>query len=347
MFSLIYNIQLIVSSLFTGKYHTKIFKFPVVALSITIIFLSFFSSCQYSYNCDNVEVFEFNEDSAFSYIENQIKFGSRVPNSVAHDSCALFLQQKLESFGANVIVQTAIVKRFDNENLGMTNIIGEFYPKKEKRILLFAHWDSRYFADLETNEKEKFTPIIGANDGASGVGVLLEIARQIAIKEPNVGIDIIFFDAEDQGQPLYLDIYDEKAWCLGAQYWAENMHRENYDAMFGISLDMVGTPGAVFSREDNSRYYNNSIVKKIWEIGVSLGYEEYFVVNLSKPILHDHVFVNQITGIRSIMIIDNNLDSIPYFKGWHTHQDVIENIDKKSLKAVGETLLTFIYCIFP
>ena len=310
-----------------------------------IVILLFLSSCQYSYDCDNEKSMSFNEDSAFSYIEGQTKFGSRVPNSVAHDSCAIFLQYKLESFGANVILQTAEIERFDNESIGMTNIIAEFYPDKEDRILLFAHWDSRYFADLEEDENMKFAPILGANDGASGVGVLLEIARQVSKNEPNVGIDIIFFDAEDQGQPLYLDIYDEKAWCLGSQYWAKNPHKENYNAMFGISLDMVGTPNASFAREDNSRYFNNSIVKKMWKIGNDLGYKDYFITDLSKPILHDHVFVSQIAGIRSIMIIDNNLESIPYFKGWHTHEDTIENIDKKSLKAVGETLLTFIYCI--
>ncbi len=235
--------------------------------------------------------------------------------------------------------------RFDGKDLDIYNIIGQFYPENKKRILLFAHWDSRYFADLEENEDLKFVPIAGANDGASGVAVLLEIGRQISLQNPNIGIDIIFFDAEDQGQPLYLDIYDEKAWCLGSQYWANNPHIENYKPLLGISLDMVGGKDAVFAREDNSRYFNNPIVKKIWEIGEKLGYEKYFITDLSKPILHDHVFVSQIAGIKSIMIIDNNRHSAnPYFNGWHTHKDTIEIIDKNTLKVTGKTVLAFLYC---
>lgn len=312
---------------------------------LIIIVSIIFSSCQYSFDCDNDIKINFDADSAYSYIEAQTSFGSRVPNSSAHDLCAFYLQKKLESFGANVIVQSANVKRYDGEMLAFSNIIGQFYPENERRILLFAHWDSRYFADLEQDEDLKFVPISGANDGASGVGVLLEIARQINEKEPNVGIDIIFFDAEDQGQPLYMDIYDEKAWCLGSQYWAKNPHVKDYKALYGISLDMVGTPNAVFAREDNSRYFNNTIVKKIWKIAGNLGYEEYFTEDLSNPILHDHVFVSEMAGIRSIMIIDNKkYEAIPFFKGWHTHDDTIENIDKNTLKVVGETLLTFLYC---
>ncbi len=287
----------------------------------------------------------FNEDSAFYYIEKQVSFGSRIPNTPAQDSCADFLQNKLLEFDANVIIQNTNVKRFDGEILNISNIIAEFYPEKERRILLFAHWDSRYFADLETDFEKKEKPILGANDGASGVAVLLEIARIISVQEPEVGIDIIFFDGEDQGQPLYMNIYDEKAWCLGVQYWGQNPHKENYDALYGIGLDMVGTPNATFSREDNSRFFNNPLVKKTWQIAVNLGYEEYFIEDLSKPILHDHVFVSQMTGIRSILIIDNNRNkAIPYFDNWHTHNDNLENIDKNTLKVVGQTLITLIYC---
>ncbi|MBN2892122.1 MAG: M28 family peptidase [Bacteroidales bacterium] len=319
--------------------------FRLLKIFTLLFVLIFFDSCQYSSDCDFTSVVYFDADSAYSYIEKQVNFGSRIPNSDAQEQCAFYLQNKLESFGANVIIQNANVTRFDGENLKMINIIGQYYPEKERRILLFAHWDSRYFADMAPEGEDKFIPVTGANDGASGVGVLLEIARQIEIKEPNVGIDIIFFDAEDQGQPLYLDIYDEKAWCLGSQFWCENPHVENYDALFGISLDMVGTKDAVFQRDDNSRYFNNSVVKKMWEIGQKLGHEEYFVENLSKPILHDHVFVSQLAGIRSIMIIDNeNSKNIPYFDMWHTHNDDISGIDKNTLKAVGETVLTFLYC---
>lgn len=320
----------------------RLFKFLTIFVLLLVVY-----SCEYTSDCNLSDPIEFNEDSAYLYIKKQVDFGSRVPNSTAHDSCAIYLENKLKSFGANVIVQNANVKRFDGENLAISNIIGQFYPEKKRRVLLFAHWDSRYFADLEEDKERVFEPILGANDGASGVGVLMEIGRQISINEPNIGVDIIFFDAEDQGQPIYLDIYDEKAWCLGTQYWAENPHVEDYDALYGVSLDMVGRKDAFFAREDNSRYFNNSVVKKTWEIAEHLGHEKYFVGDMTRQILHDHVFVSQMAGIRSIMIIDNQWrqeEGSPYFKGWHTHNDNMDVIDKNTLNAVGETVLALLYC---
>lgn len=305
----------------------------------------FFLSCNNINYCSGDFDYSFNEDSAFSYIEGQVKFGPRIPNSVAHDSCVIYLSQKLKNYGANVIIQEADLERFDGLILNSSNIIGQFYPDKKRRVLLFAHYDSRYYSDMEQDNKDQLLPVLGANDGASGVGVLLEIARQISVNEPEVGIDIIFFDAEDQGQPLYMDVYDEKAWCLGAQYWAENTHVEDYDALFGIGLDMVGTKNASFAREDNSRFFNNFLVKKTWNIADSLGYEDYFTEKFSRSILHDHVFVNQIAGIRSILIIDNQpYNEIPYFEHWHTQNDNLDNISKETLKIVGDVVLNLIYC---
>jgi len=311
----------------------------------SLFFLIVFFSCKNVETCSLDRNLMINEDSAFLYIKKQVEFGPRVPNTQAHNECVQYLANKLESFGANVIIQQALVNRFDGLPLDISNIIAEFYPEKERRILFFAHYDTRYFADMEKEPQEQNKPISGANDGASGVGVLLEIARQISQNEPNVGVDIIFFDAEDQGQPLYMDVYDEKAWALGAQYWSLNKHKPDYDALFGVAVDMVGYSDAVFSKEDNSRYFNNFLVKKVWTIADSLGYSNYFPEKYSNPVLHDHVFVSQIAGIRSILILDNiRSKEIPFFDNWHTHKDTIENIDKNTLKVVGNVLLQLIYC---
>ncbi len=311
-----------------------------------IIFLFLLGSCKNITDCKPIQELNFNEDSAFLYIKKQTDLGPRVPNSPAHDSCILYLEKKLKSFGANVILQKTKLERYDEKILNSTNIIAEFYPSKQRRILLFSHYDSRFFADMEKNPLKQDNPIPGANDGASGVGVLLEIGRQIMQKEPFIGVDIIFFDAEDQGQPLYFEVYNEKSWCLGSQYWAKNPHKKNYKALFGIELDMVGSPDASFYKEDNSRYFNNFLVKRFWRLADSLGYKKTFPDKFSKGVLHDHVFVSQIAGIRSILIIDNKPHKkIPYFEHWHTQKDDIENIDKTSLKKVGQTLLNFIYCI--
>lgn len=311
-------------------------------LLLTTVFLS----CKNQSYCDIEYNDIFNEDSAYLYIKNQVDFGARIPNTKAHDSCVLFLENKLQSFGAKVITQNTELERFDGLILNSTNIIAEFYPDKKRRILLFAHYDSRYYSDMEADNVDQLLPVLGANDGASGVGVLLEVARQVSVNEPTVGIDIIFFDAEDQGQPLYMDIYDEKAWCLGAQYWAKNPHVKNYDALFGLGLDMVGGNNPVFAKDDNSRYFNNFLVKKVWRLADSLGYGSSFPNMFSKPILHDHVFVSQLAGIRSIMIMDNDPHkTIPYFEQWHTQQDNLQNINKQTLKMVGDVVLNFIYCV--
>jgi len=320
-------------------YKTKYYFGLIVVLS------SFFLGCNNLSYCDADYNDSFDEDSAFLYIQKQVDFGSRVPNSQAHDSCVVYLADKLKSFGAEVTIQSAELERFDGYILNSSNIIAEFYPDKKRRILLFAHYDSRYYSDMEEDSQDQLLPVLGANDGASGVGVLLEIARQISDNEPNIGVDIIFFDSEDQGQPLYMDIYDPKAWCLGAQYWSTNPHKPDYDALFGIGLDMVGSNNPLFAREDNSRFINNFLVKKVWHLADILGYGEYFTDQFSDPVLHDNVFVSQLTGIRSILIIDNQpYEPIPYFEHWHTQNDNMQNINKQTLKMVGDVVLNFIYC---
>ncbi len=316
-----------------------------IKILIVLIFSLVFSYCDIPLNGNNkTETPDFKADSAYNYIKNQVDFGPRVPNSKAHEKCAVFLEEKLESFDAEVIIQKGIVTKYDGEQLAIKNIIAQFDPEKKDRILLFAHWDSRFIADqcLDTNRIN--SPIDGANDGASGVGVLLEIARLISKNKPNIGIDIIFFDAEDQGEPSFLNKMSEKSWCLGTQYWCENLHRKNYTAKYGISLDMVGSKNARFAKEDNSRHFAGYLTRNFWKIGQDLGYSNYFIGELQKGILHDHVFVSQMTGIRSILIVEYNYQNEKGFGDfWHTHNDNINIIDKNTLKAVGQTVLEVIY----
>jgi len=302
-------------------------------------------SCKIPLNdVSNVSLSNFDKDSAYNFIDKQVSFGPRVPNTLAHDSCANYLINKLKSFNANVIVQDVTVKRFDNENLAIKNIIAEFYPDKENRIMLFAHWDTRLYGDFDTDSILKQQPIDGAGDGASGVGVLLEIARQISINEPNIGIDIIFFDAEDQGEHFDTKIYKETSWCLGSQYWANNLHKTNYKPLYGISLDMVAAPNAKFPKEDNSRHFCGYLVQKIWERADQLGYSKYFINSLTNPLVHDNLFVSKITGIRTMMIIDYTPDNLHgYGNYWHTHNDNMQNVDKNTLNAVGQVIMNVVY----
>ena len=290
-----------------------------------------------------IEVPNFNSDSAYFFVERQVSFGPRVISSKAWDKCSKYLTNKLESYGAKVIVQQAPITTYDQKKHTLRNIIGSYSPEKNNRIALFAHWDSRHVADYDTINTSQ--PILGANDGGSGVGVLLEIARNINLKNPKIGVDIIFFDAEDYGQPensKFPTMND--SWCLGSQYWSKNPHKQNYFAKYGILLDMVGGKDAEFWQEGISSYYASNIIKKVWDIAHNIGYSNFFVYKKSPQIMDDHYYVNTITGIPTIDIIEYDPFSKTNFnKHWHTHADNMNNVDRETLKAVGQTVMSVIY----
>jgi Zn-dependent M28 family amino/carboxypeptidase len=286
---------------------------------------------------------EFNEDSAYLYVKEQVDFGPRFPNNEAHGKCAKYLESKLRSFGLDASIQIGKGTTFNNKEITIKNVIGEYNLEANKRILLFAHWDSRPFADQDTKNMTK--PILGANDGASGVGVLLEVARQLSLQKPSVGVDIIFFDAEDYGQPSSGMVQtDSETWCLGSQYWGKNPHRPGYTANYGILLDMVGNTNAYFTQESISLRYAPEVVHKVWNNARLLGYSNFFVNKQTAFVgTDDHQFVNELAGIPSIDIIHYDRASGNFHPTWHTHADNMDIIDKNTLNAVGEVLLYTIY----
>ena len=292
-----------------------------------------------------VEVPSFNEDSAYSYIAEQVAFGPRVPNSKEHEACGFYLIETLKGFCDTLIVQESQLTAFDGNVLNAKNIIGSFKPERAKRVMLCAHWDTRPFADQDVVDKNK--PIDGANDGGSGVGVLLEIARQFSIKKPDVGVDIILFDAEDYGQPEESEYPRmEHSYCLGSQYWAQNLHRPNYFAKFGILLDMVGGKDAVFTQEQVSVAYAPQVLKKVWNTASELGYGNQFSYEKTHPITDDHLYINVLAQGRvpTIDIIEYDQNSKnKFYKHWHTHEDKLEHIDKNTLKVVGQTVMHVVY----
>jgi hypothetical protein len=290
-----------------------------------------------------VEVPNFNSDSAYFFVEQQVNFGPRVISSKAWDNCSKYLTNKLESYNAKVIVQQAPITTYDQKKHTLRNIIGSYSPEKNNRIALFAHWDSRHVADYDTINTSQ--PILGANDGGSGVGVLLEIARNLDLKNPKIGVDIIFFDAEDYGQPenSKFPIMND-SWCLGSQHWSKNPHKQNYFAKYGILLDMVGGKDAEFWQESISSYYASNIIKKVWDVAHNIGYSNFFIYKNSPQIMDDHYYVNTIAGIPTIDIIEYDPFSKTNFnKHWHTHADNMNNVDRKTLKAVGQTVMNVIY----
>jgi len=292
------------------------------------------------------EVPLFNADSAYEYVRAQLAFGPRVPNTPAHAACAGYLTEKLKQWSPEVIVQEAGVKTWDNKTLRMKNIIASWKPETNNRILLCAHWDSRPYADHDPDPALRKHPVEGANDGASGVGILLELARQIHLKAPEIGVDIILFDAEDYGPHQDNQSHTEGNdwWGLGSQYWSENPHRKNYFAKYGILLDMVGAPGATFPMEGNSMQFAPEILKKVWNTAHRIGFSSYFLFEPGGMILDDHYYINTLTGIPTIDIIhlDKN-SSTGFYPYWHTTKDNLAAIDKSTLKVVGQTVLTVLY----
>ena len=286
----------------------------------------------------------FDADSAWVFVENQVKFGPRVPNSEAHVACGNYLTSELKRFGAQVYEQEATLTAYNGTQLKAKNIIGSYNPENSKRVLLFAHWDSRPYADHDKDPANHKKPIDGADDGASGVGVLLEMARQFSIKSPAIGIDIIFFDAEDYGTPEFVKEYKENTWCLGAQFWAKNPHVKGYKADFGILLDMVGAKNASFCKEATSMRYAPQIVEEVWSTARDLGYGKFFINAEGGAITDDHQYVILGRNIPCIDIIYTDPESDNGFgPHWHTQNDTMDNIDRETLKAVGQTVLQVVY----
>ena len=297
-------------------------------------------------NVPEIQVPAFDANSAYAFIEQQVAFGPRVPNTEAHQATANFLVNKLENYGAEVQRQEFEAEAYDGTMLQLQNIIASFNPERRKRILLAAHWDTRPFADKDSDRANE--PIDGANDGGSGVGVLLEIARLMQEQSPDVGVDIIFFDGEDYGEPEGYDNSSESSnqvwWCLGSQHWSENKHQKNYMAYYGVLLDMVGAENAQFYREGVSMRAAPSVVKKVWDQAQQLGHGRYFVYQDAPEIVDDHIYVNYNAKIPMIDIVEYAPGTDAYFADYHhTHEDNMDIISRETLEAVGETVINVIY----
>ena len=285
----------------------------------------------------------FNSDSAYSFLEKQVKFGPRVPGTNAHAACAEYLKQKISSYGFLTQIQSETIGTCDGKKFRLKNIIAEYKPELSKRILLTAHWDTRPWADQDSIDKYK--PFDGADDGASGVAVLLEVARLLQNSNLNIGVDIIFFDLEDYGQEQDDERFPqmENSWCLGSQYWAKNLHKPNYYAQFGILLDMVGGKNPAFPREGTSVRFAPDEVNKVWSIAQNLGYSQFFTNTESPPTTDDHLYVNQLANIHCIDIVHYETSKMNYASHHHTHADNLNVIDKNTLQMVGHVVLETVF----
>ena len=291
---------------------------------------------------------EFDADSAYAYCAAQCSFGPRTMNSEAHEQCAQWIQQKFEQYGYHVQLQKADLKGYDGTILKSTNIIATAPGTSASgaRILLCAHWDSRPWADNDPDEANWRTPVMGANDGASGVAVMLELARLLSQHDSAcVAVDFLCFDAEDWGVPQWADHVDSDSWALGAQYWAAHSTDSQANYQYAILLDMVGGQGARFYQEGYSKQYARTIVEKVWSAASAAGYGSFFPSKDGGGVTDDHVPVNEIAHIPCIDIINHypDCEQSSFGPTWHTVNDDMQHIDINTLKAVGQTLVQLIY----
>lgn len=290
----------------------------------------------------------FSGDSAWHFAKEQTVNGPRIPNSAAHEACKKYMVNSLKRFGVKVTQQSFTVKGWDGKELHGTNIIASILPEKKERILLCAHWDSRPWADHDPNPANHKKPLLGANDGASGVAVLMEIARVMGdtkwAHDSSVGVDLVLFDLEDYGTPEWFEgEKNESSWCLGSQYWSKDASKNSYKARFGILLDMVGDRNPTFYWESFSLANAPTAVSKVWAAAYSLGHGNLFVSREGGSITDDHLPVQQLAGIPCIDIIDfDPARSTGFPAHWHTLGDTMDNLDPGTLKAVGETLVKVI-----
>lgn len=284
----------------------------------------------------NVPVPVFNADSAYNYTAKQVSFGPRISGTPAQPKCAEWLIATLKPLADTVYVQRTTVIGPHKQSLPCINIVATFNPEAKQRILLLSHWDTRPHADQDAFDKTK--KLDGADDGASGVGVLIETARALHAQKQSVGIDLLLTDVEDYGISE-----EENSFCLGTQYWAKNPHVSGYKANYGILLDMVGGRGSQFYMEAGSQQYAYGPMKMFWDVGNRLGYSDFFrYENTGAAITDDHVYVNTMANIPTfdLIALQSNGNFVPH---WHTQNDNMSVIDKRTLQVVGQTILQVIY----
>ena len=293
-----------------------------------------------------VKVPQFSAEGAYGLIEKQMSFGPRVPGTPEHKECKEWIISEMTELGATVSTQEFKADFQNLKGIPSANIIAQINPNHQKRILLAAHWDTRSVSEKETDPTEKSKPVPGADDGGSGVGIIIQLAKTIAKNPIDMGVDFVFFDSEDQGDSRDSCAKGAKcSWAQGAQYWSKNMKPRGYNPVYGILFDMVGAKNASFYKEGHSRIHAGVQTDKIWTLANRMGYGDFFINQNAFPITDDHRFVNELTNIPMLDIL-NLKPEIPgqtFQKCHHTQCDDLSIIDKRTLKVVGQVATAVLY----
>jgi len=286
----------------------------------------------------SIKVPKFNSTLAYEHIEKQLSFGTRVPGSEEHKACKDWISATMQSYGWEVEEQEFTAEVYTGEVIQGTNIIAKYNPQGVPRILLAAHYDTRHMAEKDKDQTKRNQPIMGADDGASGVALLMSLAKTIGESALEIGVDIVFFDLEDYGHP---DEDAPESWALGSVHWAKNVSR-SYKPKHAILVDMVGAKNATFARETYSYQVNPKLVDKIWKLAQDMGYGNYFVDGDHGGVQDDHISVINHAGIPMIDII-HKTPAGTFGDYHHTHKDDISIIDKRTLKAVGQVITAVVF----
>ncbi len=288
---------------------------------------------------ERVTVPAFNGDNAYAHVEKQLSFGPRVPGTAPHKDQIEWMVAHLELLGAKVLRQNFEASFMGRKDVECTNVMAQFNPQHPNRILLAAHFDTRAVADKDNERKDE--PIPGADDGASGVAVLMEIARVISEHPIDLGVDILLLDAEDQGSN---GSDQSNTWALGAQLWSVKKVPPGYKAKFGILLDMVGSKNATFGKEYYSNKYAPRVLNKVWLLAKRMGYSDLFQGYVAGNVMDDHYYINEYGKIPMIDIINIKPDDGRSFGAYHhTHDDDIDIISKRTLRVVGQVVTAVLY----
>ncbi len=277
----------------------------------------------------------FDGDSARALIRAQVAFGPRVPGTAAHDAQLAWMAEYLRARADTVEVQRFTLPREGAEPLPLANVFARFRPEASDRILLVAHWDTRPIADQEPDEAARSQPIPGANDGGSGVAVLMELADVLSSHSPPIGVDLLFTDGEDYATPAE----PEKDMYLGAEYFAAHQPR-GYPPLYAVLVDMVGDESPEFFVESNSAQMAPEVVERVWRMASELGYGPLFPKQVGVSVTDDHLALNR-AGIRTADVID--FEYGPANRYWHTHEDTYEHTSARGLQAVGQVLTALIF----
>lgn len=283
----------------------------------------------------------FNGDSALHFAQKQCDFGPRTPGSSANKACGDYIQQEFARMGLTTLIQSTTVTAWDGAKLPCRNIIAQYRPEAKERVVIAAHYDSRPWSEQDADSANHRQPVMAADDGASGIAVMLEVARNLKALNPAVGIDFVCFDVEDYGAPYWAPEAardDENTFCLGSQYWSQQAAAQKYRARYGILLDMVGGRGSQFRFEGFSLKYAQPVAVRLWDAARYAGAEDFFIAENGGFITDDHIPMNTIAGIPTIDVIAYSPES-GFPAHWHTTHDTMDNLDAATLRAVGQSVL--------